>query len=246
VQNLTETKQKYLVGFDRFIDIEWCEFALDLAAHPSMRKQDQIVKLKTYLSNFIDGHDGIRKTANVLTRLWLDTDMILSELKKEAIQIHKKGNSVDNVALHWGMSLAVFPLFKDTAVQVGRLCSIQQYFKRNEIHSRLLENYGNVGTLPRSVDRILQSMINWHILERVDIKKYACKSLTIADAEIEKWLIEVTINSSFHKRILFNDLFRLPELYPYRLNGEIRSLISQSKYIHLERDGNNLEYLSFR
>ena len=160
VQNMTETKQKYLVGFDRFIDIEWCEFALDLAAHPSMRKQDQIAELKTYLSNFIDGHDGIRKTANVLTRLWLDTDMILSELKKEAIQIHKKGNSVDNVALHWGMSLAVFPLFKDTAAQVGRLCSIQQYFKGNEIHSRLLENYGNVGTLPRSVDRILQSMIN--------------------------------------------------------------------------------------
>ena len=32
---MTETKQKYLVGFDRFIDIEWCEFALDLAAHPS-------------------------------------------------------------------------------------------------------------------------------------------------------------------------------------------------------------------
>ena len=30
MQNLTETKQKYLVGFDRFIDIEWCEFALDL------------------------------------------------------------------------------------------------------------------------------------------------------------------------------------------------------------------------
>ena len=76
--------------------------------------------------------------------------------------------------------------------------------------------------------------------------KYACKSLTITDAEIEKWLIEVTIDSSIHKRILFNDLFRLPELYPYRLNGEIRSLISQSKYIHLERDGNNLEYLSFR
>ena len=169
----------------------------------------------------------------------------MSELRNEAIQIHKKGNSVDNVALHWGMSLAVFPLFKDTAAQVGRLCSIQQYFKGNEIHSRLLENYGNVGTLPRSVDRILQSMINWHTLERVDMK-YACKSLTITDAEIEKWLIEVTIDSSIHKRILFNDLFRLPELYPYRLNGEIRSLISQSKYIHLERDGNNLEYLSFR
>ena len=47
---MTETKQKYLVGFDRFIDIEWCEFALDLAAHPSMRKQDQIAELKTYLS----------------------------------------------------------------------------------------------------------------------------------------------------------------------------------------------------
>lgn len=240
---MTETKQKYLVGFDRFIDIEWCEFALDLAAHPSMRKQDQIAELKTYLSNFINGHDGIRKTANVLTRLWFDTNMVSSELREEALQIHKKGNESEKVVLHWGMSLAVFPLFKDTAIQVGRLCSIQGSFHRNEIHARLLENYGNIGTLPRSVDRILQSMENWKTLEKTNTRVYAKNCIRITNSEIEQWLIEVAINSSTHRRILFNDLFRLPELFPYKLNGEIRGLISKSKYIHLERDGNNLEYL---
>lgn len=246
MQNLTEPKQKYLVGFDRFIALEWSEFALELAAHPSMRKQDQVNELKTYLSNYLDGNDAIRKTANVLTRLWLDTNMVFSELRDKAILIHKKGNDLDKVALHWGMSLAVFPLFKDTAVQVGRLCSIQGSFQRNEIHGRLLESYGNLGTLPRSVNRILQSMQNWHTLQKTATKAYTKKHIRITDAEIELWLIEATINSSTHQRILFNDLFRLPELFPYKLNGEIRSLISHSKYIYLERDGNNLEYLTAR
>lgn len=243
MQNLTETKQKYLVGFDRFIDLEWSELALDLATQQSMRKQDKVLELKTYLSNFIDGNDAIRKTANVLTRLWFDTNMVSSELREEALQIHKKGNESEKVVLHWGMSLAVFPLFKDTAIQVGRLCSIQGSFHRNEIHARLLENYGNIGTLPRSVDRILQSMENWKTLEKTNTRVYAKNCIRITNSEIEQWLIEVAINSSTHRRILFNDLFRLPELFPYKLNGEIRGLISKSKYIHLERDGNNLEYL---
>ncbi len=244
MQNLTETKQKYLVGFDRFIDLEWAEFALDLATQQSMIKQDKVIELKTYLSNFIDGNDAIRKTANVLTRLWLDTNMVSSELREEALRIHKKGNESEKVVLHWGMSLAVFPLFKDTAIQVGRLCSIQGLFHRKEIHTRLLENYGNLGTLPRSVDRILQSMENWETLEKTNTRVYAKNCIRITSPEIEQWLIEVAINSSTHRRILFNDLFCLPELFPYKLNGEIRGLISKSKYIRLERDGNNLEYLS--
>ncbi len=244
MQNLIETKHKYLVGFDRFIALEWSEFALELASHPSMRRQDQVNELKTFLSNYLDGKDAIRKTANVLTRLWLDTDAVLSEFRDEAILIHEKGNESDKIALHWGMSLAVFPLFKDTAVQVGRLCSIQGSFQRNEIHNRLLESYGNLGTLPRSVERILQSMQNWHTLEKASTKAYNKKQIRITNAEIEQWLIEVTISSSTHQRILFNDLFRLPELFPYTLNGEIRSLITHSNYMRLERDGNNLEYLS--
>lgn len=246
MQNLSETKQKYLVGFDRFIDLEWSEFALDLAAQPSMRKQDRIIELKTYLSNFIDGNDAVWKTANVLTRLWLDTNIDSPELREEAIQIHKKGGKLEKVVLHWGMSLSVFPLFKDTAVQVGRLCDLQGSFHRNEIHARLLENYSNFGTLPRAVNRILQSMENWETLEKTNIRAYEKNCIRIINPEIEQWLIEVAINSSTHRRILFNDLFRLPELFPYRLNGEIRGLISKSKYIHLERDGNNLEYLSAR
>lgn len=244
MQNLTETKHKYLVGFDRFIDLEWSEFALDLASQPSMRKQDKVIELKTYLSDFIDGNDAVRKTANVLTRLWLDTNMDSPELRENAIRIHKNGDKLEKVVLHWGMSLAVFPLFKDTAIQVGRLCDLQGSFQRNEIHARLLENYGNIGTLPRSVDRILQSMENWETLEKNNARAYEKTCIRIANPEIEQWLIEVAIFSSPHRRILFNDLFRLPELFPYKLNGEIRGVISKSKYVHLERDGNNLEYLS--
>lgn len=242
----SETNEKYLVGFDRFVDLEWAEYALELATQPLLTKQDKVVELKKYLSKFMDGKDAIRKTANVLTRLWLDTDLVLSGLKDEAIRIHKSGNKSDKVALHWGMSLAVFPLFKDTAVQVGRLCNIQGSFHRSEVQSRLLETYGNIGTVPRSVDRILQSMHNWQTLRKTDLREYTKENIRITDAEIERWLIEVTINSSTHRRILFNDLFRLSELFPYKLNGEIRSLISQSNYIYLERDGNNLEYLTAR
>lgn len=74
---------QYLVGFDRFIALDWANFALELSSH-SEDETAKLSELKSWLSLRENGKDATRKTANVLTRLWLDNNSNASYFRDEA------------------------------------------------------------------------------------------------------------------------------------------------------------------
>ena len=234
-------KQTFLVGFDRFIAFHWAEFALDLAAHSPLPTETQVKALKEYLSAFMTGNDAARKTANVLTRLWLNSYPELMEHRTQALGYYPEADVSDHLLLHWGMSLAVFPLFRDVTIQMGRLFSIQGYFHRKDIHNRLMEKYGNLSTLPRSIDRIIQTLQDWKAIQQQKQGQFQHQSYQCKNQNLEHWLISTTIYATPQKRIALSDLYRMPELFAFELNDDVRLKLSTSTRI--ERDGNNLEYL---
>lgn len=237
---MTQSKT-FLVGFDRFIALPWAEFALEMAVHSIEDKPEQVKKLKEYLSVFMKGEDATRKTANVLTRLWIETYPTLARQRNQAIDIYQETAQSAHLVLHWGMSLAVFPLFRDVALQIGKLCQLQGSFSRQEIHTRLLEKYSNISTLPRSIDRIIQTLADWETISRQPDGTFTSQPVAIENRKLQHWLIALIIQATPGHRILLSDIYRLPEIFPFNLtNGE---QFQSPAGTRVERDGNNLEYL---
>lgn len=237
---MTQSKT-FLVGFDRFIALPWAEFALEMAVHATDDKTEQVKKLKKHLSVFMKGEDATRKTANVLTRLWIETYPSLAYQRNEAIGLYQETAQSAHLILHWGMSLAVFPLFRDVVSQIGKLCQLQGSFSRQEIHVRLLEKYSNISTLPRSIDRMIQTMANWDAIEKQPGGAFISKSIDIGNPKMQQWLIAILVQATPGHRVLLNDIYRLPEIFPFMLtNGEQLQIHASTR---VERDGNNLEYL---
>lgn len=231
----------FLVGFVRFIALPWAEFALEMAVHATEDKTEQVKKLKAYLSVFMKGEDATRKTANVLTRLWLETYPSLVNQRQQAMRLYQETAPPAHLVLHWGMSLAVFPLFRDVALQIGKLAQLQGSFSRHEIHTRLLERYSNISTLPRSIDRIIQTMADWKTIEKQTDGSFWVQAAPVDFPAMQQWLLVVSTLSTPGQRILLNDIYRLPEIFPFPLvSGEKLQIPAGTR---IERDGNNLEYL---
>lgn len=231
----------FLVGFDRFIALSWAEFALEMTVHTTDDKSVQIKKLKDYLSIFMKGKDATRKTANVLTRLWIETYPALTHSRDQAINLYQESAQADHLVLHWGMSLAIFPLFRDVALQIGKLCQLQGSFSRQEIHTRLLEKYSNISTLPRSIDRIIQTMADWGTIANQSSGTYISPSIGIESPKLQNWLIALVVQATSGHRVVLNDIYRLPEIFPFSMiNGEQSPIPADTR---VERDGNNTEYL---
>lgn len=233
---------QYLVGFDRFVALEWANFALELSLHTESEHAN-VSKLKEWLSLKIAGKDAPRKTANVLTRLWLESNPEIEYFRNEARKMSLDTRNNDFVLFHWGMALLVFPFFRETCIQIGRLSALQSSINRKAVHLRVAEKYINLGTIPRSVDRIFQTLLDWKLIKKISQQEYVTVPYGTTDTNVKKWFLEAITFSTPSKRIPLNDFYRLPELFPFEFNGEIRQLVLETSLVKIERDGNNSEYM---
>ena len=233
---------QYLVGFDRFIALEWANYALELSAHTE-NEAAKVSQLKSWLSLRISGKDAARKTANVLTRLWLDSDADTLYFKDEACKLKLDTKKNDLVLFHWGIALLTFPFFYETCIQIGRLFALQTKITRREIQVRMAEKYSNQGTVPRSVDRVLQSLVDWGVLEKLSHQELGLKQHKSSDVLLKKWLLESVVFSAPHKRIPLQGFYKMPVLFPFEYNGDVSQIINSSSKVKIERDGNNSEYI---
>lgn len=236
---------QYLVGFDRFVALEWANFAMELASN-SDNNSVKISRLKDWLSLNISGKDSVRKTANVLARLWLDPNTDIDYFRGEAVRLALDSKRSDYIFFHWGMALLVFPFFRESCIQIGRLSALQTIINRQAIHSRVAEKYSNQGTIPRSIDRIFQTLIDWKLLVKIKQQEYAISPHKSADTNVKKWLLEAVTFSLPSKRVILNDFYRLPELFPFEINGEVQQIVQNSLHLRLERDGHNSEYIVWK
>lgn len=233
---------QYLVGFDRFVALDWANYALELSSHPDSQIAG-IAELKSWLSLRISGKDAARKTANVLARLWLDSNPDTLYFREEAWKLKLDAKKSDQIFFHWGMALLTFPFFFETCTQVGRLLMLQKKIARREIQVRMAEKYSNQGTVPRSVDRILQSLVDWGALERLSLQELGPKQYKSSDILIKKWLLECVLFSTPHKRIPIQGLYKNPVLFPFEYNSDNVQVIGGSTKAKIERDANNFEYI---
>lgn len=139
--------------------------------------------------------------------------------------------------------MVVFPFFYETCTQMGRLFALQSKISRRDIHTRMAEKYSNQGTEPRSVNRVIQSLIDWGLLDGRSPNEFYSKTYKPLNILLRKWLLEVVIYSAIQRRISVQGLYKLPVLFPFEYNGDMEYIISTSSKIRAERSGDNFVYL---
>ena len=174
------------IGFDRFVEYDWVEHALHLAY-----AGETVNQLKSWLNQRIEGKESARKTANLLTNLWLREYEETARVRNQALSIYPDLVGDERLVLHWGMALTNFSLFRNVSSIMGKLVHLQGYFRKGELTQRLSEIYPNQGTIPRSANRIIQSLENWKVLSANQDGTYStCQTKKIANQSRENFLGE--------------------------------------------------------
>jgi len=160
------TGERTTIGFDRHIDIEW----LDAAAGRVAAGQSS-ADVREFLWGLLDGvvggdtvHSARGKTLTVLMRIWVTVPSIAEPLRAAAIKRIPLASSEERLAIHWAMSVACYPFFAEVAGHVGKLLALNGQANLSQIVRRMTETWGDRSTLPRAVQRVLRSMVQWGAL----------------------------------------------------------------------------------
>lgn len=231
-----------LIGFDRYVDIDWCRGAFDAAA-----TQNSIEIVRDRVAKVLPGIESQRKTLDVLKRLSTKPFEHLTDFISRGIAIYKRRGQCVVLPLVWGASIASYPFFGKTSETAGRLLALQGDCSIKELQRRMSEQYGDRSGVERAVARVLQSQESWQALTRDETAKRLLKleAVVIDDDELTAWLIEAAVRY-IGKPISVPSLQSLPVLFPFTLARPLAYLVSNSPNLDLRSEGPSNQFVALR
>lgn len=231
-----------LIGFDRYVDIEWCRSALDAAA-----TQCSIDDVRNQVATMLPGAESQRKTLDILKRLSTKPFDHLSDFISRGIDIYRRLGKDVLLPLVWGASIASYPFFGKTSETIGRLLTLQGDCSIKELQRRIAEQYGDRSGIERAVTRVLQTQVSWKAIEKDESAKRVTNqpAILISDPDLIAWLIESAV-LYIGKPISMASIQSLPVLYPFNLTQSLPYVVANSETLILGSEGPSNQYVSLR
>jgi hypothetical protein len=206
-------------------------------------------KLEPILAKRLKGTEARRKTIDVLIDIWHKSANVSPTLHSQALKLFQNAYvSTDYVWLHYGLSLLYFSLFRNVVLTIGQISRIKETITRNELKKHMAAEYGHLGALDRSVERISATLTDWGILPVTDkhgVYKPILGELMTNSNEIELWLLECALFSHPAESLPFSDFIRLPELFPFNISISLENIQENTNFsIQKEGSGWNMVMLA--
>lgn len=242
--SLRSSRRYTQIGLDRRIRLNWLERTASLVLAgkeaPAIKNilQDELKDL--FKSKNIESRSSLDKTITILMKIWVNNPNELRSFRNDGLKLLSSLSREKHIAVHWGMTIAVYPFWGSMASHVGRLLRLQQKVSAAQVQRRLREQYGERETVSRRVRFALRSMVDWKAIEETSEKGVYSQGhiLTIDDVKLIAWLVEALLHARANGSADIKDLLDSPSLFTFRLaRVPMESLASKSSRLDILRHG---------
>lgn len=239
---MSNNASPFLIGFDRYVQLDWCAAALDVAT--GLRTVEQA---KGELASVLTGTDSRRKTFDILKRLWISPLPEHAEFARRGIDLFKEQGQIALAPLNWGCAMATYPFFGHVSEITGRLIVMQGDCSIKEVQRRMAEIYGDRDGVSRAVSRVLQSQENWGMIERIENGRRLRRkeAISVSYQPVVLWLIEAALRFS-RKTLSLSTLQSLAVMYPFSVDRSLAYIVSKSQMLELRSEGSTQQFVSLR
>ena len=217
------TKRADQIGFSQRVRLEWFERTANLIVAGN-EKPAIMEGLQELLRDKVSvGGQAVRgnreKIITILLKTWLTVPGGLEPLRDGGLELFKRAQRVDHLALHWGMVSAVYPFWAGVAGQTGRLLRLQGTAGAAHVQRRVREQYGERDTVSRAARRVLRSFVDWDVLRESGVKGVyePASPMVVDDRNLSAWLIEAVLVSGVNGPTTLKSLTDSTALFPFRL-----------------------------
>src|SRR5690625_4191047 len=113
------------VGFDQKILLHHLDYTA-IQSKTYSRKEMYSV-LNKHLRDDIAGTKSRKNAITMLMKIWYLVDESLIPLRNEVLNKLTELDKKERLLIHWGMTMAAYPFFKDVAYEFGRLFQLQEH-----------------------------------------------------------------------------------------------------------------------
>ena len=231
------------IGFSQRVQLPWLEYTAGLVSKGKTRDEINDALQDLLHDKLSVGHQVQRgnreKAITILMKIWQCPPDELVALRDEGLELLGRLPSAQHIAIHWGMSMAVYPFFGAVAGTVGRLLRLQQNASTGQVQRRIREQLGERETVARAARRIYRSFIDWGVLVETGKKGTYAESKRVAmrDSDVCGWIVETLLRSGGCSWVPIASLLTHPAAFPFALLSISRSQLGQRESLESVRHG---------
>lgn len=242
------------IGFSsQRLRYEWVRHAASLGAVGVVEK-DMVSELNQYLDEKLStagtgGRGSREKVITILRRIWAADAKELRPLRHDGFGLLRSLPEKKHLAVHWGMTMAAYPYWSDTAACVGRLLRLQDSASSGQIQRRMQEIYGEREVVARATRNVVRSFISWNVLlEGSSRGVYTIGPMqSIEDSQLIAWLVEASLIARRTGSAPLKDIIDGPSLFPFRIPAiRAEHLVEASSRLDMLRHGLDQDLIVLR
>jgi hypothetical protein len=231
------------IGFTQRIKLAWLEQVATLAI--TGKPTDEVWQdLTAYLAGEISTGSAAKrgsreKVRTVLKQVWLDGPQQLQEMRKDGLSLLRSLPPRDHLAVHWGMTMAVYPFCGAVAAAVGKLASLQGDIQTTQIQRRMQEQFGERETVRVSTRRAFGTLVEWGMVKQGKKKNnYSlAPKRTITNPSLAAWLVEAVLRQAQQELVPLNAAIRAPCLFSFALPSMTPAVLGLCSRLEVIRHG---------
>jgi len=231
------------IGFSQRIRLEWLEQTARLILAGTTR-QAVLDALQELLHDklSVGGHaerGNREKAITILMQIWVTVPPELSCLRDIGLELLQQLPLKEHIAVHWGMTMAVYPFFGSVAGSVGRLLRLQGTAAAAQVQRRVREKYGERDTVSRATRRVLRTFVDWGVLAEGSNAGVYMPGQVLASTNdnLAVWLAEAVLHTIPNNTSPLRAVIDAPSLFPLTLERLPTDVLVASRHIEIIRHG---------
>ena len=231
-------KNEMPIGIDRRLPIAWLESTASLYLAGTTSKEIGTV-LRELLGDKLSlgttgGRGTLEKTITILVRIWANPPEELKPFRDDGLKLLQIGSNETKLALHWGMTMTVYPFWGTVADVTGRLLKLQGSATIAQILQRIKEQLGERSTVIRAAQRVVRTYVDWGVLLDASGKGLYSMAppIVITEESVAAWLIEGTLRSGGSEAVPLKILINSPLIFPFKIRVPPTSKLTGRVEVH--------------
>lgn len=223
------------LGIKQTIQIHWMDYTVNMLL-AGLSEKDIRNELDHYLTTQRrkdtsgERGDSALKMIRVMLSAWYSPDPEIIQIRDRALDLARNTPESKWLPLHWGVISASYPLWFNTAKQVGRLFNLQESIKKSQIITRIKEAYGDRESVSRYTRYTLRSFIAWRVLEDTEIRGVYRKPIPhmIEDPQLSILLYEAYLHTLPDGKAELDSILHNPGFFPFQMKNMTGEFIAKN------------------
>lgn len=217
-----------MVGLSRNLKLQWLNKVVELVLE-ELTEQEIKDQLNEYLSFEIESSINIRKTREILMNIWVYDSELSNKIKASALGLIKSYPEYD-LAIHWCMMMAAYPVFVDMCKLIGKMSEFQDEITLAQLKQKLFDEWGERTTLFHSIDKLVATLKALDVMVCDRPGKYHIKTHKVSNPKVVAFMVYAMMLVDDSGYYTFTDINSSTYLFPFEYEMEKETLFEDDRF----------------